>query len=242
MIEFYLLSPLWDAAGGFLSGAMLPLALVGIVVLLIRRQWAALALLVLWWVVPAVAYSSTPYQTHRYALIYYPAIVTLIGLGAASGIEGFVIALRRGTRWRVLASSAVVVVAVLTLAYGAVQGWRSVLNWQASHSAWQAAEEALARAAVSVGGEGVRVVCMPACAPLDFYASMPALDLYNNDEATLAEFIRPGATIAVFNERNIAMQWSGHEVEKRRRWLDTAYALERAATSGEHTVYRVLQR
>jgi general stress protein CsbA len=243
MIEFYALSPLRDAAGGFLHAAFMPLVLIGLVVLLVRRQWPALVLLIIWWLLPAISYATTPYQTHRYALVYLPAIAVLAGFGAASGIEGVVRALRRRSSLRLLASAAVTVVVIILFAYGAARGWRSVRDWQSTHAAWQAADEALARAAQSASGAvSVRAVCFPACAPLDFYAGMPALDLYNNNEQALAAFIRPGSTIAVFSEKSIDTQWAGTSVAQRRRWLSETYRLEPAAESGEHIVYRVESR
>jgi 4-amino-4-deoxy-L-arabinose transferase-like glycosyltransferase len=240
MLEFYTLSPLWDAAGGFLSVAFVPVVLLGLLLLIIRRRWAALALLLIWWLVPAIAYAMTPYQTHRYALVYLPAIATLAGLGAASGVEGVIRGLRRRSRARTLASVALTCAFALLLAYGALQGWRSVRDWQATHSAWQAADKELAQAAVAA--TGARAVCFPACAPLDFYAGMPALDLYNNDEAELAAFIQPGSTIAVMSEQNIATRWAGTDVAIRRKWLSETYALVPAAQSGEYTVYRIRSR
>ena len=248
MLEFYTLSPLWDAPGGFLPGAFLPLALLGLLVLVIRRRWAELGLLLAWWLLPALAYATTPYQTHRYALLYLPAITALVGIGAAAGVEGAVLALRRRSVRRAVASLLVLIPVAALLGYGGVQGWRSVRDWQATHAAWQAADEALARdVTLPQGTTGTswtadRAVCFGASAPLDFYAGLAVLDLYNNDEKALAAFIRPGATIAVVPEKSLQTQWAGEPVAQRWEWLKATYNLVPVGSRGEYSIYRVNSR
>jgi hypothetical protein len=239
MLEFYMLSPLWDSASGFLPGGFLPIALVGLLLLVIRKRWVELAFLITWWLVPALAYATTPYQAHRFALLYIPAIAALVGLGAAAGVEGAALGMRRRSVRRAVGSFGILVPAVLLLLGGGVQGFRSVRSWQATHAAWQAADMALAVQATHLAGNPARAVCFSACAPLDYYVRLPVLDLYNNDEKALAAFIRPGMTVAVVPEKNLATQWAGQPVAQRWAWLQSTYSLVPAGHSGEFSIYRV---
>ena len=131
MAQFYILDPLRDSAAGFLSVFLVPAVAVGIGVLFWRRRWDVLALLVTWWLLPALFFSGTTYQTHRFVLAYLPAIVILAGMGIGSVI-GWLMQLRPEwpIRWNPeLRKQALTAIAsvVLLLATGAalIQGERA---------------------------------------------------------------------------------------------------------------------
>ena len=86
---FYLISPLWNAPTGFLSFGYLPALALGLAALLRARQWAVLSLLGSWWLVPALFFSGTPYQAHRFTLAFLPALTILIGIGGAGRSRGW---------------------------------------------------------------------------------------------------------------------------------------------------------
>jgi hypothetical protein len=128
------------------------------------------------------------------------------------------------------------------LLYGGIQGFRSVRSWQATHAAWSAADAALAHDALSVAGSGGRAVCFSACAPIDYYTSLPVMELYAHDQADLEAFIVPGSTAVVVPEQSLATQWAGEEVARRWEWLASTYVLERVGARGEDTVFSVKSR
>jgi hypothetical protein len=133
-------------------------------------------------------------------------------------------------------------IVALFVTVGTVQGARSVRSWQATHAAWQAEDEALARDVLAAAGTGGRAVCLPSCVPVDYYAGLLVEDMYNNDERALALFIRPGATAAAVTERALETQWAGTAVAKRWDWLTATYDLRWSVSSGEYTIYRVEER
>ena len=90
-IAFYLLSPLTDAPAGFLSILDLPAAILGLGVLLRERRLAVVGLLLTWWLVPALFFSGSPYEAHRFVLAYLPALAApgryRRGCGGGRGAE-----------------------------------------------------------------------------------------------------------------------------------------------------------
>ena len=242
MLEFYGFSPLWDGSGGFIPAALFPIFLLGLLAVVLRKSWSILALLATWWLLPAIVFALTPYQAHRLALLYLPAAAACIGIGVGAVLEVGLVALRRETGGRKVSAVLFAGIVALFLTAGMVQGARSVRNWQATHAAWQAEDEALARAVLDAAGLGGRAVCLPSCVPVDFYAGLPVQDMYNNDEKDLAAFIRPGATAAAVTERALKTQWAGTAVATRWEWLAANYDLRWAGSSGEYTIYRVEER
>lgn len=87
MWAFYLLEPLGSTTSGFLSPLYIPALLLGIALLVSRRRWSELGLLLTWWLVPVLFFSGTPYQAQRFVLAYLPSLAVFIGVGAAQAAE-----------------------------------------------------------------------------------------------------------------------------------------------------------
>jgi 4-amino-4-deoxy-L-arabinose transferase-like glycosyltransferase len=241
-IVFYLLSPLIDAPAGFLSILSLPAAILGLGVLLRERRRAVVGLLLTWWLVPALFFSGSPYEAHRFVLAYLPALAALVGIGGSVAVGWVWAAFRRPRVARGMVAGALAGVVLLGMAGGAVQTARSVRDWVAFHAASKTEEQgviALARAAVGpVGPVAPRLVCFGATAALYHYTGWPVLELYNADTPEIAEFLTvPGPRLVVVPEANLAAQWAGTPLAARWDWLRTHYTLTRQGTSGSYTVY-----
>ncbi|MGA7731255.1 MAG: phospholipid carrier-dependent glycosyltransferase [Chloroflexia bacterium] len=259
MIVFYLLSPLWHAQAGFYSLFFLPALVLGVAYLYLHKMLRVLLFLLSWWVIPAVIYAATPYQAHRFALIYLPAIAILIGCGT-----GYAVALLAGRIPRLAARggsgalrlpihihktgmTATLCTAVLILfVAGLVQCWNAVRDWTATHAAWQEEDRRLvALVEQSVPSDtGVagppRAVTLGFSAPLYHYTQWPVLELYFAEPATLASFLAgPEPHIAVVPEESLAGQWSATATGEHWRWLAANYSLERKGQQGIYTIYLI---
>jgi 4-amino-4-deoxy-L-arabinose transferase-like glycosyltransferase len=241
-VGFYLLSPLTDAAAGFLSILDLPAAILGLGVLLRERRRAVVGLLLIWWLLPALFFSGSPYEAHRFVLAYLPALAALAGIGGAGAVGWVVAAFRRPRVGRAVVSGMLAGLVLLGMAGGAVQTARSVRDWVAFHAASKTEEQgviALARAAVGpVGPVAPRLVCFGATAALYHYTGWPVLELYNADTPEIAEFLAaPGPRLVVLPEAGMTTQWVGTPLAARWDWLRTHYTLTRQGTSGSYSVY-----
>src|SRR5687767_16031386 len=84
-----LLGPLADAdsSSGLLSRFYLPAIVLGAWTLFRERRWPVIALLTSWWLVPVFIFSGTPYQSHRFVLVYLPALAIAAGIGIATALR-----------------------------------------------------------------------------------------------------------------------------------------------------------
>ncbi|HEX8218435.1 MAG TPA: phospholipid carrier-dependent glycosyltransferase [Chloroflexia bacterium] len=251
MIVFYMLSTLGNVSGGFLSPLSLPALLTGGWMLARQGNVSANLLLFVWWFIGVLAYSGTPYQAHRFALTFMPALVIVIGVGGGAAFEW----LRLGAGgWAVRLSGGHVIrpfIAVLLLAglvVGLVQGERSAEQWAATHSGLNAQEQqvvTLARQAVAASEqEGTpRVVCFGFSAPLYHYTRWPILDFFAHDEADIEGFLAtPGPRIVVLPEESMSTQWARTPPGARWEWIKSAYRLTKQGQVGVFTVYVVEDR
>jgi 4-amino-4-deoxy-L-arabinose transferase-like glycosyltransferase len=258
MLVFYLLSPLWHAQAGFYSPFFLPPLLIGVAYLYWHKMLRVLLFLLLWWVIPALIYSATPYQAHRFTLIYLPAIAILVGCGI-----GYAVALLVG-RIPLLAAhskpgalrtptlrpgvTSIFCTAVLILFItGLVQCWNSVRDWTATHAAWQEVDRRLVALVEQAVPSDTRVAGPPRAvtlgfsAPLYHHTQWPVLELYFAEPGTLAGFLAgPGPHIAVVPEESLAGQWSATPTGEHWRWLTANYSLERKGQQGIYTIYLII--
>jgi hypothetical protein len=243
-LEFYLLTPWWDHAAGFLSLYYVPLGVLGLAALIAGRRWAMVGLLGSWWTIPALFFSGTPYEAHRFVLAYLPALTILIGIGGATALEWALgmVSTPGGMAW-----GGRPVVGGLVLFLLAVGGWQTqqaVRGWVATQAGFQEHERqvaALAREAADASPAGApRLVGFGLTTALYYYTGWPAIDLYNYDEAAIARFLAaPGPAVVVVPPAPLAAQWAGTPTAARWRWLQTHYTLHEQSTAGEYTVYRV---
>jgi 4-amino-4-deoxy-L-arabinose transferase-like glycosyltransferase len=246
MIAFYMLSTLVNAGGGFLSPFYLPMLAVGVWTVTRQRNLAILFVIFLWWLIPALAYSCTPYQTHRFALTFMPVLALSVGVGASAALSWLLKAVHSRTQQPYSGRVTMGLTAALmlvALGIGLAQGWRSVEQWAGTHSAFNAQEQqvvALAREAVAATGrEGTpRAVCFGFSAPLYHYTRWPILDFFAHDEADIREFLSaPGPHILVLPEESMSTQWAGTPSGARWQWIQGTYKLARQGQSGAFTVY-----
>jgi hypothetical protein len=244
-LYFYLISPLTDAPTGFLSVATLPALALGLAALLREGRGPVVGLLVSWWLVPVLFFSGTPYQAHRFALAFLPALTILIGIGGAVAVEAGLAAARRGHPLRRALGGLAALGVGLGLVVGAWQGQQAVREWVATHAGFQASEQRLAAlvgaAARDTGRAGTpHVVCYGATPALNYYTHWPIRDLYNEDEATLAAFLQTTAPgLVVVPETSLATQWAGTPSGDRWAWLRAHTLLRLAGREGDFTVYTV---
>lgn len=252
MIVFFLLGPLWLAPAGFYSALFVPALALGAAYLLTHNKVRVLIFLLSWWVIPALCYSATPYQAHRFALIYLPAIAILIGCGVGYAAIMLLRAIPRSTastEVRPLTANPVWTrvsggFALLVFIGGTYQCWSSVRNWVATHAAWQAEDRRTvafveqAVPATSPSTEPPRVVTLGFSAPLYHDTQWPVLELYNADENALRDFLSgPQPHMAVVPEASLAGQWADTPTGERWRWLTSHYSLERKGVEGAYTVF-----
>lgn len=250
MLVFYLLGPLVSSEGGFLSAFFLPALVFGAWILARQRDSSIMALVFAWWFIGVLAYSGTPYQAHRFALTFMPALVVLIGIGTSTAFY------QLGTVFRRLQTQSVRVAGVALAAplivlgagIGLVQGWRSVEQWAAVHASFNVQERQvvdIARAAARDSGqEGApRVVSFGFSAPLYHYTGWAILDFFLYNESDIDRFLAaPGPRLLVLPEESIATQWAGTPSGARWRWIQENYELSRQGEAGAFTVYRIGDR
>ena len=246
MLAFYLLSTLVNVDGGFLSPLYLPALALGAWALIRQHNLAVLLLVFVWWLITVLAYSGTPYQAHRFALTFMPVLALLAGVGASVGLSWLLQEVRKGVQqpdFRRVTMGLAAALTLVALSVGLVQGWRSVEQWAAAHSAFNMQEQqvvALAREAVAASGQEdtPRVVCFGFSAPLYHYTRWPILDFYAHDETDIREFLAaPGPHILVLPEESMSTQWAGTPSAARLQWIQSTYKLTRQGQSGAFTVY-----
>ncbi|HUS15276.1 MAG TPA: phospholipid carrier-dependent glycosyltransferase [Chloroflexia bacterium] len=246
MIVFYLLSPLGDQAAGFLSRGLLPALGLGIGALVTRRRWAGLGFLLSWWIIPALVFSGTVYQAHRFVLSYLPAAAVAIGIGAALAAEWLLAVATAPHARRALARGLAGLLVLLGAALGGVQDARATSAWAATQAGFQASEQqvvALAQQAAGPPGGTPRAVAFGITAALYHYTGWPVVDLFLQDEAALARFYAaPGPRLLIVPEASLATQWAGTPVAARWAWLQAHYTLTRQGVASGYTVYTVAPR
>jgi hypothetical protein len=244
-IVFYLLFPLANAGTGFLAYSYLPLMSLGLAVLIHERNWPVIGLLLSWWLVPALVFSGTPYQAHRFVLAYLPALVIMIGIGGAVAVELVLKMILSRREARALLFGILAALLLELASIGAYQGWQSVRQWVGAHAAFKVEEQgvvSLARSAVRPGSAGVqpRVVSFGITSALSHYTHWPARDFYIYDEAAIESFFEsPGTRLVVLPEESMYEQWKDNPSGKRWLWMREHYALTKVGESGDYTVYKV---
>jgi 4-amino-4-deoxy-L-arabinose transferase-like glycosyltransferase len=258
MIVFYLLSPLLNAQAGFYSAFFIPALALGVAFLWLHHKVRLLVFLLVWWLAPALIYSATPYQAHRFAILYMPAIAILIGCGVGYAV---VLLIRQVPklvrpaspgRKSLLAAGLPALIAALVLlmlGVGLIQGWNSVRDWVATHAAWQEEdrsvvaliEQSVPPNALAAGPPWV--VTHGFSAPLYHYTQWPVLELYFAEPSRLAEFLAgPEPHLAVVPEESLDGQWFGTETGENWRSLKSDYTLERKGRQGAYTIYTIIER
>lgn len=258
-IVFYLVEPFWElgegliaslyrsAAAGLLSPAYVPALFLGVWALVRVRRWPALGLLLAWWIVPLLFFSGSPYQSHRFVLVYLPALAALIGIGAGVALDWLA---RLSGRLRPGLSSearsgVLTAIVLLGVCVGAGLGLVSVNRWIAIHAAWEADEKRVATAVKQAAGPvpertQPHVVSFNITAAVYHNTGWPMLDFYNHDEQEIARFLSgPEPHVLVLPERNMATQWAGTPSGMRWEWLRRSYEMSLVAQVGEYSVYRL---
>ncbi|HST04814.1 MAG TPA: phospholipid carrier-dependent glycosyltransferase [Chloroflexia bacterium] len=253
MIAFYLLQPLYDSDQGFLSGYYIPALLSGIASTVQRRLWPVLATLVAWWLVPALFYSGTTYQAHRFALTYLPVLLIFTGIGAATVVEHCMQALRRiserSTALRLpirpIISVFASAIVLLGLAAGVYKAQGSVRGWMQIHESFKVDEQlvlALTRQAAGAypPDSPPKLVAFGMTEALFHYTQWPTIELFNSDDAVLSSFLRaPGAHILVLPVDAISAQWAGTPLAGRWSWLQQTYNLVPEGSAATYTVFKI---
>ena len=233
MLVFFLAVPLVSASAGFLHYLMLPAFALGLWALVRLKAWPVLGLLLTWWLLPVLSFSGTPYQAHRFVILYLPALLIPVGIGVAVAIRA----------WRVTPIPRLLAGAlVAATAAGAWQGWEGTRGWMAIHAAFKEEERQVLRIAraTAPSGDTPRVVSFGLTAAIYHYTGWPILDIYNHDEAALERFLGgPGPRIVVVPEEQMATKWARTPSGKRWRWLLDSYELELGGKWGEYSVYKV---
>jgi hypothetical protein len=242
MLAFFLVLPLVSADAGFMHFLCFPAYLLGMATLAQQRAWPVFGLLITWWLVPALVLSGTPYQAHRFVIMYLPALAIPVGIGVAMAVEALLRALRYPTGGRkpltVLAAGAL----LLAVGVAALYEWQGTRNWMAAHVAFKEEEKGmldLAGRAVPPGEEP-RLVAFGSTAAIFHYTGWPALDLYNHAQQEIGQFLRgPGTRLVVVPEAQLDKQWAETPTGERWRWLRDNYSMELRGKAGQYSVYWV---
>jgi hypothetical protein len=250
MIVFYLIQPLVDSDAGFLSLFYLPALAVGAVVLLRERALPIIGLLLSWWLLPVLFFAGTPYQAHRFALTYIPALLIVLGIGSATALEVGIEAVRGsgGTPRRRTLSIALAAVVIVGLAAGVYRGQASVKSWMAVHESYQAEEQKVAAVARQAAGSfsdanPPHVVAFGVTAALYHYTQWPTIDLFDNGQDDVRQFLSAsGPRLVVLPVDSMNTQWANTPLAARWQWLQQAYALSPQGVAGTYTVFTVENR
>lgn len=258
MMLFYLIEPLYSSGAGFLSAFYLPALLMGAAVLVRSRLWPVIGLLATWWLLPVLFFSGTSYQAHRFALTYLPALLVLLGIGAATAIELGVRALRpvpttEQAQQLPLSSSRVVssalsVVVLAGLAAGVYQEQASVRSWMAIHESFKIDEQkVLSLARQAAGGytdqDPPHIVSFGIGPALYHYTQWPIIEIFNSDEALIMRFLdEPGPHLLIVPEQTLSTQWAGTPVADRLNWLKQTYPVTSHGLAGIYSVYTIGKR
>jgi hypothetical protein len=261
MIVFYLLDPFYRPGQGFLSAYYFPALLLGVAALIRDRLWPVLGLLATWWLLPVLFFAGTPYQSDRFALTYLPALLVLVGVGAASAFEFGLQALSSlrttgdrssGSAQRSFTttalSGAVALLVLGGLVAGAYQEQGSVKGWMAIHESFKIEEQSVLSLARKAAGNYTeqnppRVVAFGISSSLYHYTQWPTIEIFNSDEALMTRFLdAPGPHLLVVPEQSIATQWANTPLSARLQWLKETYPVTSQGVAGNYTVYTIGNR
>lgn len=255
MIAFYALGPIWQAQAGFYSLFLLPAIAIGIVFLL-NYQRRILVFLIAWYATPAIFYSMTPYQAHRFALIYLPVIAILIGFGCAYLVRLLTALVPRlagqfePRRLPMLENNRAFVITLSVMIFGnfgigSLQNWNSVRDWVATHAKWEQDSHNL------VGyiqgtiedddiGKEPHIITLGLSAPIYHETQWPVIELYFADPVSLGKFLSASeANIAVVPEQTLSTQWANTPTGNNWQWLKSNYTLDKLGSKDNYTIYAV---
>jgi 4-amino-4-deoxy-L-arabinose transferase-like glycosyltransferase len=249
MSVFYVVMPAADPSGTFLSPLYLPALALGLALMVRKRQWPALTLLVSWWLVPALFLSGTTFQTHRYVLAYLPPLAVLIGTGTINALRSaastYSLPLAWGRKWAAAVFAALALVGIVGgLSHGLVAAHdnaRMLAGFQAEEQALASlVKEAVSLPHAPTGQGSVGIVCFGVSAALYHNTGWAVLDFYNHDEAEINHFVQAHDTsLLVVPTELMDTRW--HNTPSARRWhyMQRAYRLVFAGRIGQYSVYLV---
>jgi 4-amino-4-deoxy-L-arabinose transferase-like glycosyltransferase len=245
MIVFYLLQPLYDTDAGFLSLFFLPALLIGTAYLVLRRRWLLLVLCYAWWLLPAVFFAGTPYQTQRFVLVYLPAILIVIGVGVSCLVGLLFVGTKGYDAWWRAALAVLAIGIICSCVVGVYKQQGSVRGWMDIQTKIKAEERQVVdltekAAGAPENGAAPRVVAFGATAAIYHYTRWPVLELYDSDQDQIANFLQPAAPhLVVVPVGAMDTQWKGTPVAARWAWLQLAYTLVPRGNAGEYAVFEL---
>ena len=198
----------------------------------------ALALLLCWWLAPALYLAGVPFESDRFTLIYLPPLVILEATGFAAAVATFA---AWATRHRPFVAIIAVLWAVCGLsilaaeARGGVEalaqgkeGDLAAVGWLRSH----------AQPDVPIATFGLTLMLYHYGDPAAHRWTL--LDLSAATSADLARAARDPTLIVAVNEGNLATQWHGLPPQRAFVWLQIHAHLRAQAHAGVYTIFRRL--
>jgi hypothetical protein len=216
----------------YLSPVITPFVLAGLIALLSRKQFAALALLLGWGLLPYLFLAGIPYQNTRFPLIVFPAVAALAGIGMEA--EWRLLQKRRLPNGIVLAFLMMVVV------FGAGHTLRLAQTNLAAFISRQQDDKDTARWAAGIIPPGATVYTFGLTLTLKHYTGLQVYELYYETPATLEGRWTPGRVdFLLLNVWNIEHQWAGRTPQADYHWLRDRRGLVKLGQHGYYTLYQV---
>jgi 4-amino-4-deoxy-L-arabinose transferase-like glycosyltransferase len=216
----------------YLSPVITPFVLAGLIALLGRKQFAALALLLGWGVLPYLFLAGIPYQNTRFPLIVFPAVAALAGVGVEAEW-------RLLQRWR-LPNRVALAFLMMVMVFGAGHTLRLAQTNLAAFISRQQDDKDTARWAAGIIPPGATVYTFGLTLTLKHYTGLQVYELYYETPATLEQRWTPGQVdFLLLNVWNIEHQWAGRTPQADYHWLRDRRGLVKLGQQGYYALYQV---
>ncbi|MFN8374029.1 MAG: phospholipid carrier-dependent glycosyltransferase [Anaerolineae bacterium] len=217
----YYLAPVWT-----------PFVLLGLVLLLHKRQWSKALFLGGWALLPYLFLVGIPYQNIRFPLLAFPAVAVLAGIGFAALLEKAVQSPRKHIAYGGWACLVLCFGLLLTGHTNRLLVGEFLANQQYDRQSveWAAAQIP----------DGARVYSLGLTLMLRHYTDYEVYELYNQTPATLSAQWQYGEDdyllVSVWSLQN---QWQGREPDIAVHWLLDHRGLVRLNSNQRYTLFRI---
>ncbi len=235
---FYLLRPLLSPQS--LPFPLAPFLPLGIAALASWRPSdhtkPALALLLCWWLVPALYLAGVPFESDRFTLIYLPPLAILEATGFVATVTAFARWTNRARPWAAILAVLWAVCSLSLLAAEARGGVEALTHGKAGDLAAVGWLRSHALPGAPIATFGLTLM-------LYHYGDPAArrwtlLDLSAATSTDLARAARAPTLIVAVNEGNLATQWRGLPPQRAFVWLQIHAQLRPQAHIGGYTIFR----
>jgi 4-amino-4-deoxy-L-arabinose transferase-like glycosyltransferase len=211
---------------GYLLPLFTPALVIGLLLVLRRRQWQIMALLAGWALVMYVLLVGLPYQSFRYALVYLPPVMILTAIGlhwVAARVPG---------RWRRIAQGAIAFGLACMAIWGVYRTGELIRGWQADKDVVRWAARQMP-AGATLFSHGLTLIAQhdTLYQVYDFY------ELTSGHLAQLTSDDSPDYVLV--DPQFLETQWAGRAPAENYHWLRDGPGLDKLGEQGGYTLFGV---